>query len=65
MKLSFRPSAWFVLCVLALLILALVALSPGFVWSQTVWQQPSVPSRVGLRVGAPAAAPPVEAKVGP
>ena len=50
MKLSFRLSFPVVLLILALLILALVALSPGFVWSQTAPQGPSVSARGGFRM---------------
>jgi len=55
MKLSFKLSLPLVLLILALVILALVALSPGFVWSQTAPQGVSVASRRGVRTGSPQA----------
>jgi len=53
-----RPLVLWVLCILALLILALVALSPGFVWSRVVPQQPTRFSSPGAHRGAPGVARP-------
>ena len=50
MKLVCKRSIPIILLILALVILALVALSPGFVWSQTAPQGPSVTSRGGARM---------------